>query len=151
MKIYAGVGSRKTPAIVLKRMHKIAQEKAENGWILRSGGADGADKWFEMGCDTANGKKEIYLPFKGFNGNQSPLFNIPEYAFDIAGRLHPNWFACSAVAKKLLARNVLQILGQDLNKPADVVICWSDGSGGTQQTIRIAKKYGVEVVNLFYA
>lgn len=58
---YTGVGSRETPNKVIDLMYRIAKFLAERNWILRSGGAVGADKAFENGCDNVNGKKEIYF------------------------------------------------------------------------------------------
>lgn len=65
---YTGVGSRETPRDVQAVMYKFAQKMALHGAVLRSGGADGADTAFELGCDKQQGKKEIYLPWQGFNG-----------------------------------------------------------------------------------
>ena len=59
--IYAGIGSRETPEGVLLKMEKIAFYLAHRyDATLRSGGAIGADIAFEAGCDSANGKKEIF-------------------------------------------------------------------------------------------
>ena len=55
--IYAGIGSRKTPIKILKEMTKIANFLNKKGYILRSGGAIGADKAFENG---SGNKKEIF-------------------------------------------------------------------------------------------
>jgi predicted Rossmann fold nucleotide-binding protein DprA/Smf involved in DNA uptake len=44
--IYAGIGSRETPKEVLKSMTNYAKELSATGWVLRSGGADGADTAF---------------------------------------------------------------------------------------------------------
>jgi len=49
-------------------MTKIAQRMSEKGFVLRSGGAKGADEAFENGA----GEKEIYLPWRGFRDNPSP-------------------------------------------------------------------------------
>ena len=76
---YAGIGSRSTPDNVLGIMEKLGIVLAKKGFILRSGGADGADKAFEKGCDLASGQKEIYLPWKGFNGNNSSLYTFLYY------------------------------------------------------------------------
>lgn len=53
---YTGVGSRKTPQSILILMNKIAQHFSSYGWILRSGGAQGADTAFESGAS----EKEIF-------------------------------------------------------------------------------------------
>lgn len=47
---YAGVGSRETPPQVLAVMRSAARVLASRGWILRSGGALGADSAFEAGA-----------------------------------------------------------------------------------------------------
>ena len=72
-------------------------------------------------------------------------------AFEIAKKYHPSWTSCTHGAKKLHARNVCQILGQDLKTPSDLVICWTPGGqlkGGTATALRIAKDYGIKIENL---
>jgi hypothetical protein len=146
MKYYAGIGSRETPGPILQIMLKTAQQMAGLGFTLRSGAADGADAAFELGADL----KEIYLPWLGFNGSDSKLLPTKE-AFLIAEKFHPAWDKCSPAAKKLHARNCHQVLGQDLNTPSALVICWTHdgaGGGGTGQAIRIAKAHGIPVHDL---
>lgn len=156
---YAGIGSRQTPADVLGLMRLLGYLLAKRGWVLRSGGADGADSAFEAGCDEAGGAKEIYLPWKGFNGNKSPLFLPPERAFKLAEECHPAWGKLSQGARKLQARNSQQVLGTSLDWPAQCIICWTpDGvksgehcsaaTGGTGQAIRLASREGIRVWNL---
>lgn len=146
-KIYAGIGSRKAPREILDRFKKIASFLRENGFTLRSGGADGADKAFES-CAGSN--KEIYLPWKGFNGSFSPYYNTDEDAELIAEEIHPAWSKLSDAAKKLHCRNCCQILGEDLNIPCSFVVCWTpDGKivGGTATAIRLAEREGIPVFN----
>ena len=81
--LYAGIGSRETPPDILLKMVKIGCHLAKMGWTLRSGGAPGADSAFEKGCDLGGGDKQIFLPWKGFQGNSSLLYNITEQAFDL--------------------------------------------------------------------
>lgn len=149
---YAGIGSRQTPQEVLNVFYRISQYLAKEGWVLRSGGADGADSWFEAGCDKENGKKEIYLPWRNFNGNTSPLYydsyQIQQQTFEIASKFHPAWDHCSDSTKKMHARNVHQMLGKKLDEPTDLVICWTpngSGSGGTGEALRIAKHYNIKI------
>lgn len=150
---YTGIGSRETPVDVLQYFERLGEWFSQNGWVLRSGHADGADRAFEMGCDKAGGNKEIYLPWKGFNNSKSLLYldNLQNsMAYDIAGQFHPNWYNLKDAAKKLMARNSYQILGIDLNTPSSLVICWTKGGkeiGGTAQAIRIAKYHGIKVIN----
>lgn len=80
---WAGIGSRETPADVRADMAFIAGRLAMRGFVLRSGGAGGADLAFEKGL-SAGHQKEIFLPWKGFNGSTSPFFppfmSIPQTA-----------------------------------------------------------------------
>jgi hypothetical protein len=71
---YTGIGSRQTPEPVLYCIRDLARKLAQQNWVLRSGGASGADAAFERGCDQAQGRKEIFLAWKGFNSNSSRLF-----------------------------------------------------------------------------
>lgn len=151
MKLYTGIGSRKTPPEILRIMSDIASFLALHGWTLRSGGAEGADSAFEHGCDKGNGGKEIYLPWEGFNGNQSELCMIPTGAFVIAQKFHPNWGACSYTVKLFHARNVMQVLGLHLDIPSAFVVCWTPdgrGEGGTGQALRIARAYDITIFDL---
>lgn len=142
---YAGIGSRETPADVMKVMRFVSEKLDDRGFTLRSGGADGADTAFGEGAT----RKEIFLPWPGFNhvsGGIVMPFNRKAYA--IAEAAHPNWAACSATARKLHTRNVHQVLGADLETPSEFVLCWTKGGrggGGTGQAIRIAKANGIPV------
>lgn len=146
---YAGIGSRKTPKDVLNNMRLLGLELADAGLILRSGGAAGADSEFERGCNLCDdGKKEIFLPWKGFNDNQSPLCNPSKEAFELAELYHPAWRNCKTGVRKLHARNMHIILGQDLKTPVSFVVCWHQGSGGTMQAVRLAENRNIPVFNL---
>lgn len=151
MKIYTGIGSRKTPPDVLKQMTDIAEQLAKSGWLLRSGGADGADLAFEAGADKANGAKEIYLPWKGFNKSASKLYNPTADAFILASTIHPAWDYMNYGPKKLHARNCHQVLGIDLNTPSNLLICWTEGGkeiGGTATAIKLARQHNIPIINL---
>ena len=148
MKSYAGIGSRKTPYNIQLLFEKVATYLATKDYVLRSGGADGADIAFERGCIKANGKQEIYLPWIGFNGSLSKLIVSDQKAFEIAEKFHPYWHNLKQGAQKLQARNSHQALGLNLDDPADFIICWTkngSGKGGTGQCIRIAKHYNISV------
>ena len=115
---------------------------------MRSGGAGGADQSFERGVDKANGKKEIFLPWRNFEGSDSKLIVSDERAFEIAKRFHPYWHNLKQGAQKLQSRNSHQVLGWDLNTPSKFVICWTEkgkGKGGTGQSLRIATEYKIPI------
>lgn len=154
--LYAGIGSRRTPRNVLELMILIGQKAARAGATLRSGGAPGADQAFEQGCDEANGRKQIFIPWNGFEGRNARtevgvMAGVHDQALELAAKFHPNWNACSPAAKKLHARNGYQLLGSSLDKPVDEVVCWTPagrGEGGTGQAIRMARHFGIPVYDL---
>ena len=148
MKYYTGVGSRQTPKDILFIMNNIATQLALKDFTLRSGGADGADKAFEFGCDRIDSKKEIYL-----------AMHCTVRAQEIASKFHPAWNRCSPYAQLLHGRNVFQVLGRNFDTPSDFLICWTpDGckthktrtrnTGGTGTAISIAEHYNVPIYNL---
>ena len=152
---YTGIGSRETPKHVGEYMAHIAQVMDSVGYILRSGGAPGADTFFEQGAKN----KHIFLPWKGFNKNPSPRFQISEEALALASEHHPAWSMLSQPVQKLMARNCYQVLGVELDTPSDFVVCWTpDGceshltrtskSGGTGLAISLASKLGIPIYNL---
>lgn len=156
-KYYAGIGSQDTPQRILTIMHHLACHLYGKGWFLRSGGSPGADIAFEKGHDfmqeqlCLEPRKEIYLPWRGFNYNPSELYDsFLDDEYRIAKQYHPNWDNCSPGAKKLLTRNNRIILGQPYNNPVKFVICWTHQGmiqGGTGQALRIAQDYGIPIIN----
>lgn len=155
LKYYAGIGSRKAPVAVLNLLTKIAIKLKEANYILRSGGAFGADTAFAIGAGT---RKEIYVPWNDYN-NLPYLYPIPVNAFKIASSLHPVWDKLSYGVKKLHARNTMQILGPNLNHKSDFVICWTedgvehkeqitDKTGGTATAIALASINNIPVYNI---
>ena len=147
---YTGIGSRNTPSQICSMFMNMAKELVSLGYVLRSGGADGADKAFEIGCDKEFGEKEIYLPWKNFNNHQSSLFVPSLIATKIAEQYHPNWPHCSNGARLLHGRNTHQVLGRDCNTPSQFVLCWTHPKkGGTTQAIRVAMRYDIPVANLY--
>ena len=152
---YTGIGSRETPTEILNRMADIAYALAKQGYILRSGGADGADSAFEQGCDKAKGSKDIYIPWKNFNnrGWDTRAGIVPdlEAAKEIVMRMHPAPQRLSQGAMKLHSRNPYQILGDGLSTPSTFVISYTkDGKlvGGTATALRLAAEHGIPVYNL---
>lgn len=154
---YAGIGSRIAPPVILVQLTRIARYMEKHGFILRSGGAEGCDMFFERGVlDPSH--KQIFLPMKGWRGNDSPFYHVSEEAKAIARQFHPNYDALDPFAQLLMGRNSYQILGEDLKTPVKLVICWTpDGcqgpfrtraTGGTGQAISIAHHHGIPVFNL---
>jgi hypothetical protein len=125
-------------------------------YILRSGGAEGADTAFERGVDIVVSAgligKEIYVPWKGFrNNHKDDITEIRITAFVIAQGIHPNWKGLSDGAKKLHARDIHQVLGRDLKTPSKFLICWTmngEDIGGTRTAIKCARNNKIPVYNL---
>lgn len=156
---YAGIGSRTTPPDVLKTIYSLAKELGSSNFTLRSGGAEGCDSHFEGGARAVGANMEIYLPWEGFNQNESKLFSYPKKIEDIAREVYgTRWNSLSQGAKKLMTRNVCQILGLDYT-PVSFVVCYtSDGcessstrnrkTGGTGQAIDLASILDIPVFNI---
>lgn len=162
-KTYTGIGSRDTPPEIQTEMTALAKTLAEKGYTLRSGKADGADKAFQTGAESAKSKNlEIYIPWKGFE-NKSSVSNrfdiVPnlmnELCYDIASMFHPAWGRCSAGAKKLHGRNVCQVLGDKLDSKTNFVIYWALEKnnivrGGTATAVSIARHYRIPTINMYF-
>ncbi len=158
---YTGVGSRKTPPEIMALQTKIAIQLARWGYIGRSGSANGSDLAFEEGGISEQSFRS-YLPWVGFNGFSVDRFHVDPSTFDnyeeatsIARSVHPLGDSLKGTSLKFHARNVYQVLGDDLQTPSRVLICWSpptkDGvEGGTNTAVQIAKLYNIPWYNLFF-
>lgn len=174
--IYTLIGSRSTPQDVLNLMTKFAYKAASKGYTVRSGAADGADTCAEEGVlnfikdnnlspEKADSLMEIYLPWKDFNGRKSsdygyktlPILPCKSGAFAIAERIHPAWERCSNGARSLHARNTMQCLGENLDKPSRFILCYGESEkkgsvipkGGTRSCCKLGEEYNVEIFNLY--
>lgn len=153
---YTGIGSRETPEHILELMTRIATILSEMGYTLRSGGANGADLAFEEGATS----KEIYLPWPKFNNSSSDLVYGDNYLSNyIAKDLHPTWHKLTQGPRKLMSRNVNQVIGTDFNSPSEFILCWTPDAceehttrtrktGGTGLAISLASNLGIPVYNL---
>jgi len=159
--LYSGVGRRETPPAVLAQITDLARQLSALGWILRSGGARGADAAWLAGASQAG----IFLPdpyHEGYQPREGVRFlrEPTDDAREIAKAYHPAWHRLPDSTRRLMARNVHIVLGADCNTRSRFVACFSadgaDGTtipttqatGGTGHTIRVAAAYGVPVLNL---
>ena len=160
--IVTGNGSRKISQKVYDRMYWLGWEWAKLGYCLRSGGADGSDTAFEKGYKDNKGPyPAIYLPWKGFNKRASPYHEPSEEAFELALQFHPkpDLLRTRTSIWALMARNAHQVLGLNLDRRADLIVCYCrytkhpDGTktyeGGTGQALRMADFYEIPVLNLY--
>ena len=145
-RFYAGIGSRKTPPAVLSDMRRIGRFLACAGWTLRSGGAAGADKAFEGGCDLSCGSKEVFFATE----------SLPPWAFAEAEKHIPSnrppFSAWKPYTRNIIARNMMQVLGRDGLTPVRFVACWTQADvkegGGTGYAMRCAVHHDIPVFNL---
>ncbi|MGD1524624.1 macro domain-containing protein [Vibrio harveyi] len=174
---YAGVGSRRIAVWFTKQQIKFGAAMAFMGVKLNSGAADGSDTAYEFGAKLAydylankyglpaldyKRVMSIYLPWEGFNGRNSVsgfTSSIHPAAEAVASRYHDYWDGLKYGPKKMMSRNSMQVLGEDLNTPVRFVMAYtpdaainaqmtSSKSGGTGQAIRIATDKGINVYNI---
>lgn len=125
-------------------MSRIATLLEEKGYVLRSGGAKGADSAFESGVSNPS-MKEIYK-----------TGDCEEWCLNVVAHYVPSdrppLNKMKPFIQKLLGRNMKQVFGPRGDSNSKLVICWtSDGkdSGGTGYAIRAARDNGIPVYNLF--
>lgn len=162
MLYFAGIGSRQTPPDIQRLMAIIAEQLTGMGWILRSGGAQGADQAFESGA-----RADRVQSFHALDAKTVAYRSVDWF--------HPYPRALRSYARQLMARNLYQITGievesfpinarEDLlqisiEQLSSMVICWtpdacSEGikttskTGGTGQAIRIASYLKIPIYNL---
>lgn len=92
-KSFAGIGARKTPAgadtpydeLMRRISYKLCYQER---WVMTSGGAEGADTFFQEGLaipgfdPIEQGLFELYLPWKGFNKNHKGII-VPHDTSDV--------------------------------------------------------------------
>lgn len=147
---FAGIGSRETPAEICAEMTQISKFLCDNGFTLRSGGARGADQAFESGATS----KEIFLPWKQYEHNDSHFTEPSEQAIKLSRLLFPHFRGVTRETRLLLSRNVHQITGPelDVSPRSEFVVCWTRNGksvGGTGYTIKIARHFDIPIFNLF--
>ena len=150
MKYYAGIGARVTPQEVCDEMTQIATELEKRAFVLRSGGAIGADTAFEKGVEDSR-NSQIFHSLDEYEMRK--IYPKWDEAKQIAKNYHPQWSRLGAAGVVHMTRNVFQVLGSDLSSFSSFLITWTkDGkaSGGTGQAIRIAQHpdYNIPVLNL---
>jgi hypothetical protein len=173
MNYWTGVGSRDTPEHILVLMVLIAKKLTDIGWVLRSGGALGADSAFYAGCIQSDKfsiqKPMIYLAWNGvgnkyhdpsngfYDATRYPTWNEAE---DIALRIRGSWMGrggeeLTRGGKAQHTRNVFQVLGESLSEPSRFLLCWAPPVGkkgfvlgGTGTAVKLALENQIEVINM---
>ena len=158
MKMYAGIGTRKTPSHIIDIMYKTAIILSINGFVCNTGAAKGAEQIFAKGAVSGNGLVNLMLPWPSYEKKWIDnliklhpekvlkwlLAKSNKEAFESV-RLHPSYTTLSQAVIKLHARNFMIL------KKAQFVVCYTPGGkeiGGTGQAIRIAKSLDIIIYNL---
>ena len=150
---YAGVGSRYTPKEILTQIADLSFDLGERGCILRSGGAKGADTAFQFGADeSASEPCEI---FRWKDGLRQP--RAKAMAQEVINNLNSeNGEKVPPLSKMqeriagLLARNMMIVMGEDVDDPVSFLVCWTpEGNmiGGTRYAIKLAEMLSIPVFN----
>lgn len=161
-KIVAGIGTRHPPtddADLNETMRVFCYFAVKMGWHLRSGAAIGMDSWFERLWDN---NKEIFIAKERISGKTHGVdgANFVEgpqevAAFNIMKKIHPAGPRLKGIAKAMHTRNIFQILGEDLNTPADLIVYYAkfddegkEITGGTRTAVVLGKQRGINEFNL---
>lgn len=156
---YAGIGARDTPPAVIKKMERIGFLMGKAGVTLRSGGAIGADTAFEDGAKAAGSARQIFFPKRVLNGRTANgddlILKITPAHLALAEKHYRHSRQTFAQApewtQSLMARNGSQVLGENLDSPSGLVLCYTSNGGikgGTGQALRIAEDENIPVINL---
>lgn len=140
-KTYAGIGCVDTPAEVLEELTLIAQELEEAGYILRTGGDEGASEAMLEGIKDPK-SVELFLPWEGYNDFESKPKKMPPGAYELAWKYHPDWAGCDPDDRRIHARSTMIVLGEQLDSPVDFILCYTPDGGkddDTGQAIRVAE------------
>lgn len=172
-KVYAGVGSQKTPEWACIRLAKLAYVLSHQGYVCQSGLARGSDYAFYIGikayCEEygldLNQYYRGFIPHNGFNNFKKGMPGVIliednkllEHARRIAQSVMSasHWANCSDFAKSAHTRNSFQMYGPTLSQKVGEVFCWAPPTGkgihvkgGTGQAVRIADRLSIPVTNL---
>lgn len=157
---YAGIGTRNIPKgergeAVKSAITSLATELANEGYTLRSGGAEGSDTLFQNG---AGAQADIYRPWEDKDNPfvaAGRVQYVDQFDADLleparlsVERLHPGAKKLGPGAFKLHQRNYFQICGMPTEPDVGFVACYMPDSGGTAQAVRIAEQLGIRVFNL---
>ena len=162
-RLFAGIGPRNLdPGEPWFKVEEFAGRLFSDGWHLRTGAAPGADSAFMLGFGWKHWMSglSVFLPWKDFNNfsERPPMWNENDVHVvgdssilrEKAAESHPAWSRLSSGARKLIARNVAIILGEDLKSPVKFVATHTtEGwTGGTGFTLRLAQEAGIPIIDL---
>jgi len=148
------IGNKEAPPSVIQAMTDDARFLELKGFTIRVGG----DGPVEEAVEKAVSKKELILPWKGFNEKDSPFTWAIERAHHIAKMFHSAYDNLPKGVKTILAGKARLIMGHKMMSPATVVLAWTeDGAENLREVtmktsfaghpIKIASAAGIRVIN----
>jgi hypothetical protein len=151
---YAGLGNQDAPEEVLKQIERLAKHLESLGYTVRTSGGQGPEEYFER-----VEAKEVFIPWKNFNGRQSKLSRNANEALDVVKRLSPSFDTLKPAVQAIIAVKAHVILGKDLKSPIKFLVVWSqDGAetakectaktGFVSTAIKLADGLKIPVFNL---
>jgi len=155
---FAGIGTRALWPYEDKTIFQMSEYLTELGFWCYTGGAPGADEYFERGADIY--RCIVYQPWRGFGTawQANCVVNAGETEEGLASvaKYHPRGRRLKAAVQKLMARNYHQVHGfPEFNQPqVSFVLCCADEDlagnviGGTGQACRIAKAANIPIINI---
>lgn len=152
-----GVGSRKVKPFFPNLATIISRRACELGYILRTGDAIGMDRGFREGViDTS--LKHVYSAKKLPWAIHGPSCELWDEAIAIVSAIHPAWHKCDPYTRMLHGRNVFQVIGEDLNTPSELYVCYAPPlgtdrkavSGGTNTSYQVARDWGIPIFNIYF-
>ncbi len=155
MKYYAGIGSRETPRDVLDQMKALAFDIAsKESFILRSGGARGADTAFQSGAE-ATKTDDVAEIFRWQDAVEDyPSRVMAQQVINLLnsenGESLPALSAMRPRVAGLLARNMMIMAGKNVSLNVAFVVAWTPNgemTGGTRYALKFAEMFGIPVYN----
>lgn len=151
---YAATGNQNPPPEVLSRIESVVRRLNQMGFTARTGGFEGVEEAVEK----TSAKKEVHLPWKGFNDKESKFTWTKERATSVARMFQPGFDALKKPVQTFLAKNARLILGDSVASPALFLIVWTeDGcntikrrnaqTGFAGHPIAIASALGIPIYN----
>lgn len=148
------VGSRKAKPIHVKLCSVVTREATRRGFHARTGDAIGMDAGCRLGA--IPGKLTVYSAKPKHGAICGPSLPNFDEATAIAKAVHPYWERCSSFAKLLHGRNPYQVLGESLNEPSEIFVCWAPPNGenavkgGTNTAYQVAYDWGIPIFNFYF-
>lgn len=147
-KSFAIMGSKEHPPETLRLAEEVAEYlKSISGFkvIVRTGGNLGFEEIFEKVIS----EKEVFLPWKGFNGNRDSKYTRPSpKCSEIISKIILTFDKIKEGAKPIFMRIAHVILGKDLNARAECLITWSPDGAETKDKVNVKTGYASTAILL---